>query len=76
MENIYVFRVTKHTGDWNFELIRQDIVLLTCVQDIERYRFWLRKQYDIEWMVEITVSNLEDNLEPYDEVQQRLLSVM
>lgn len=76
MENIYVFRVSRSFGEWNYELIRQDIVLLTCVQDIERYRFWLQKQYDIEWMVEVTVSPLEDNLEPYDEVIQRLLSVM
>lgn len=76
MENIYVFRVVKSLGDWNYALIRQYIVLLTCVQDIERYREWLLKQYEDKWMVEVTVSNLADNLEPYDEVQQRLLSVM
>lgn len=71
-----MFRVVKSLGDWNYALIRQYIVLLTCVQDIERYREWLLKQYENKWMVEVTVSRLDDNLEPYDEVQQRLLSVM
>lgn len=76
MENIYVFRVVKHVGDWGYELLQEDLVLFVCVQDVERYREYLVRKYENEWMVEINVSPIEDHLEPDDVVNQRLLSVM
>lgn len=75
MENIYVFRVVERFNNYNHELLEQQIVLLTCVQDVELYREYLIKQHENERTVEVTVSRLEDNLEPSDEVQQRLLSI-
>ncbi len=76
MENIYVFRVVEKLSSYNYEFVSQDIVLLTCVQEVGRYKEYLEKKYATAGEIEVRVSSLEDNLEPYDEVIQRLLSVM
>lgn len=77
MENVYVFRVSEKLSSYNYELLTQEIVLLTCVQDVERYKEYLIKKHThASEIIKVEVSNLVDELEPYDEVQQRLLSML